>query len=565
MVMIPQKLHEGAEKETLVDNDRIATAIEGQEGASWISFLNLFTQIKNAIVGLFANKPTLDKLGDTGGALTYNGQPVANTAASGSSTEVQFRNTETGALDSDPLFKYDKAAGVLIAGDTIKFDKDNLKIEIGSNRDIENNGNYSISIGETQGGAGGESSVRVGQLSSATGSNSLAIGSSSVADSTMAVAIGASSSALGFASIAIGAGVSEQNSKGISIGLSNFFKGNTDEKWAKFNAAQLIRAFEITSIAPVATGTVTAGTANTLTDSTKTYVLNQYTNFVVEKTTVGGEKEQRVIISNIVAGQLTVRDNWTVNPVAGDAFKIITATIITADNLGSIYRFNLSSGYDHALILPAVTDIFNRAFCEFYIEGHSGAAVLHKFPASGQLIQGQPKTEMVADREMVRLISHAQSIYHWDVESTVGLDAYVSATAATQSVVAPNTTFTPITTAVTVLRSKRFQPVNIGGQVWIKYTSSLGRSMQVGVGAAVINRSTPATVITVGVRIYKASTATTTDYTLVGSAEQLSTTGQLRNFILADIFELESGDRLQVIHKASNNNNYDITASLQIR
>lgn len=87
------------------------------------------------------------------------------------------------------------------------------------------------------------------------------------------------------------------------------------------------------------------------------------------------------------AGQLTVRDNWTVNPVAGDTFKIITATIITSDNLGSIYRFNLSSGFDHALILPAVNDTFNRAFCEFYIEGHSGTAVLHKFPSTGQLIQ----------------------------------------------------------------------------------------------------------------------------------------------------------------------------------
>ena len=135
--MANQKLFEGAEKQTLVDNDRIATAIEGQEGASWISFANLYTQIKNAIIALFANKTTLDKLGDAGGALTYNGQPVANTQASGTSTEVQFRDATTGALDSDPLFKYDKATGVLNARTSLYIDR--IKHIIGLGQYINSN------------------------------------------------------------------------------------------------------------------------------------------------------------------------------------------------------------------------------------------------------------------------------------------------------------------------------------------------------------------------------------------------------------------------------------------
>lgn len=31
---------------------------------------------------------------------------------------------------------------------------------------------------------------------------------------------------------------------------------------------------------------------------------------------------------------------------------------------------------------------------------------------------------MVADRELIRLLSHASGTYHWDVESTAGIDAF---------------------------------------------------------------------------------------------------------------------------------------------
>lgn len=57
-------------------------------GANWISFANLYTQIKNAIIALFDNKSVLDELDDSGGQLTYNGNVVSNSLASGASNEV---------------------------------------------------------------------------------------------------------------------------------------------------------------------------------------------------------------------------------------------------------------------------------------------------------------------------------------------------------------------------------------------------------------------------------------------------------------------------------------------
>ena len=76
-----QKLFEGSEKSSLSNEDRIATAIEGQAGANWISFANLYTQIKNAIIALFSNKSTLDKLTESNGELTYNNVPLSKSGA----------------------------------------------------------------------------------------------------------------------------------------------------------------------------------------------------------------------------------------------------------------------------------------------------------------------------------------------------------------------------------------------------------------------------------------------------------------------------------------------------
>jgi len=533
----PKYLFEGTPKPVLDNTDRFVTAIEGQESANYTTKEELFDQIDQEIIRL----------------------------ASGVSNEVQFRNASTGALDSDPAFKYDKATGVLNAKTSLYIDRTKHIIGLGQSL------NSSIGDGSTLLGINaqaGTNSVVVGYQASGLGNVNVIVGTDSSSGGKNGVSV------LGYGIVAkadqtinIGYGISKTNrAGGLQVGISDklIIEGNIIESWIKLNAAQLIRAFEITSIAPVVTGTVTSGTENTLTDSTKTYVLNQYANFVVEKTTVGGEKEQRVILSNTVAGQLTVRDNWTVNPVAVDTFKIITATIITSDNLGSIYRFNLSSGFDHALILPTVNDTFNRAFCEFYIEGHANGAVLHKFPATGQLIQGQPKTEMVSDRELVRLLSHASGTYHWDVESTAGIDAFGEAVWAPQVITATQTTPRPLDGNLTINLIRRFAPVNVGGSLWAKYTSSLKRKFRFQIVCDITLNGTPSSIITIGIRYYNAAAGTTTDILVPGSSIPIAGNGTRNVFVLSKLIELNPNDRFQIIHYNNNNTNYTLTPQLTV-
>lgn len=546
-------------------------------------------KIKDFIVGLFANKATvLDNLGVSAeNKLQFNGTDVqaSATQASGASTEVQFRNATTGALDSDSVFKYDKATGVLISGKSFKDIPALTSVMIGFEAGKINAGNNNLFVGYQSGlkNTTGNQNLFAGYASgynNTTGVRNTFIGSLAGNGNTTGSRNTYTGEESGYQNngddnvfIGRGSGLAETNASSRLVIESNearniakdyLVDGSFSERWIKLRGAQLIRAFEITSIAPVVTGTVTAGTVNTLTDSSKTYVLNQYANFVVEKTTAGGEKEQRVILSNTVAGELTVRDNWTVTPVAGDTFKIITATIITAYNLGSIYRFNLSSGYDHALILPSVTDTFNRAFCEFYIEGHSGTAALHKFPASGQLIQGQPKTEMVANRELVRLISHAQSTYHWDVEASVGLDAYGEATWSPQIVIANQTVPLPLDGNLTINLIRRFAPVNIGGSLWAKYTSSLIRKFRFNIVCDVTLNGSASSVITIAIRYFNAAAGTTTDIIVPGSSIPMVGTGSRNVFVLSKLLELSPGDRFQIVHYNNTNTNYTLIPQLTV-
>lgn len=553
----PKYLFEGTPKPVLDNTDRFVTAIEGQEAANYTTKEELFEQIDQEIIRL----------------------------ANGVSNEVQFRNTATGVHDSDLTFKFDKASKVLIAGKSFRDIPALYSVAAGFEAGNVNNGEYCSFFGYKAGLANTS-----GTRNCFFGTNSGVVNSSGSGNSFFGQGTGASNtnkgdntylgyiaaqSNNGNRNIAIGSGVASQETAreyGLMIESNPTYNnakqylvdGDFQARWIKLNGAQLIRSFEITSVAPVVTGTVTSGTDNTLTDSTKTYIVNQYANFVVEKTTVGGEKEQRVILSNTVAGQLTVRDNWTVNPAAGDTFKIITTTIITAYNLGSIYRFNLSSGYDHALILPAVNDTFNRAFCEFYIEGHSGSAVLHKFPATGQLIQNQPKTEMVTDRELVRLLSHASGTFHWDVENSVGLDAFGEATWLPQVITTTQTTPRPLDGNLTINLIRRFSPVNVGGSLWAKYTSSIKKKFRFQVVCDITLNGTPSSVITIAIRYYNAAAGTTTDIIVPGSSIPIAGNGTRNVFVLSKLIELNPNDRFQIVHYNNNNTSYTLTPQLTV-
>lgn len=95
-----------------------------------------------------------------------------------------------------------------------------------------------------------------------------------------------------------------------------------------------------------ASGTATAATANTLSNSAKTWTTNQWANFQVRITAGTGIGQIRVISSN-TGTQLTVATNWTTTPdtssqyvIEGDEDKLY---VIQTTNNTTLYRYSISA------------------------------------------------------------------------------------------------------------------------------------------------------------------------------------------------------------------------------
>ena len=78
--------------------------------------------------------------------------------------------------------------------------------------------------------------------------------------------------------------------------------------------------------APLVSGTATAGANNTLTDGSKTWTVNAYTNCVVTITSGTGSGQTRYIASN-TANILTVNPNWGTNPDGTSVYEILQSEV----------------------------------------------------------------------------------------------------------------------------------------------------------------------------------------------------------------------------------------------
>lgn len=94
-----------------------------------------------------------------------------------------------------------------------------------------------------------------------------------------------------------------------------------------------------------ATGTATAGASTTLTNSAKTWTVNQWTNYVVRITSGTGEGQVRYISSN-TGNQLTVSSAWTTNPDTTSVYVIEgndDYIYLLGNGAVTMYRYNITA------------------------------------------------------------------------------------------------------------------------------------------------------------------------------------------------------------------------------
>jgi hypothetical protein len=176
------------------------------------------------------------------------------------------------------------------------------------------------------------------------------------------------------------------------------------------------RRLSVSSSAPLESGTITAFTGTSVTDSTKTFSSSLVGKAVA--ITSGGAFGECRIITSVNAGTANLEYAFTRNPANGDSYQIVEVTNIRNEDLSVLYAFDMS--HNHAVRLPEISETFDGCNAEIYIENYNTAGVFLAVVArAADVLHIESSTAkqglMVARGELIELSEHYSTINHWSL------------------------------------------------------------------------------------------------------------------------------------------------------
>jgi len=256
------------------------------------------------------------------------------------------------------------------------------------------------------------------------------------------------------------------------------------------NLIQLLQeTFDDISGTPVLTGTATGGTLNSLTDSSKTMVVDEHAGKYVVLTYSNLTQycpipdECMRIVSNTETTFTFDRDAAFIS-AAGTTYIVMEAFVAETS---SVVAVDVSTN-PIVVELPPSTYENEREFLEVYIEAGGNGNKAYLFTSGSDTILGVEKVELVVPKEYLNLKAHMWQAPHWDVisvyKNSVKLDISINTSAPTlgtnvsdwTKVIAVEWDFENIPCNG---NSRRFVIEQIG-QAWeAVYTSRIARDMVV--------------------------------------------------------------------------------------
>lgn len=259
---------------------------------------------------------------------------------------------------------------------------------------------------------------------------------------------------------------------------------------AKLNANTLsteqliVKGYDYTATSDQVSGSVTAQTPNTVSDSTKTWTVNQYVGSVVKMSSAAGVEDYGIVLSN-TATTLTLDDNhlnatWV-------TYRILDT--YTVEDINSISSFNITAN-DCAITLPDVASVDERTFVQVYVEqsnnGDHKVAVVCK---GTNRQRGKKWGSLIHKYEAVTLWTHRLVSNHWDILNLENVKRFANLTTTGNLSIASATYATILSFASLSLPfSRRYSLINTGGIGWLKYESIVTTQISVS-GALIVQRT----------------------------------------------------------------------------
>ena len=308
-----------------------------------------------------------------------------------------------------------------------------------------------------------------------------------------------------------------------------------------------VNRFSVNSKPYLFTGTLTSGTQLTVNDTTKTFGNLAGKVFV---TTGGTGKNQAAQILSSTNTSLTFTFSLEFPVDNTTTYAIIDATLLTHNDLNSIYAFYLSN--DHAVVLPQVLSDYNGSSIVLYNEVATAGRLIIITQPTDSTDKITKVTSLDNQRELVYITQHFTEPPHYDTLYTNGLQV---------GAVAGNTASYDVTTTPNVYKeingsfalntnsTSRFELIPTSK---LEYTSTIPRLLDV---TALINAqviSTQNQLITARFMYFNKANNTTTEIPRSAKSATLSGTGDTTELTIKTKVKFSRFDRIWVEVKNDN-------------
>ena len=257
---------------------------------------------------------------------------------------------------------------------------------------------------------------------------------------------------------------------------------------------------------PYDTGTSTSGTTNSLTDTTKTWNINEFVDKVVFIQDVG----YYIIESNTI-DTLTFDDNDIVPIEAGAEYTILDAIVLDKNLYPVVVAINLED-HDCAVILPDVDANIERKPVHIYVEkslnGNHQCAVIAR---GANRFLNRKWTTLDHRYEGVQLLAHTYLMNHWDIVNSYNIKRFAVGKFDVD-VDVDSTDYIEINQNVVDLKNKRFELVDVSGQKVFCYRSAIPTDFEINANLNITKTGAHAGELTATIRV-KHLDETFDDYT----------------------------------------------------
>lgn len=294
---------------------------------------------------------------------------------------------------------------------------------------------------------------------------------------------------------------------------------------------------------PAINGTATGGSYGTLEDSTASWTPDAFMGMVIDVESNGASCS--TIISGNTADTLTFDDDLPFE-TDGKAYTIRDTYTIDNDDLPILLALDTTiPDCPGAVVLPPVTSDNERRSISLYLEAMGADRDVRVVCSGTDRMRGSKWFCLKSVQEAIMLSPHLWGVPHFDVLSTYNIKRF-TATKNTTDVTVDSSTWVPVNQNMIPTMDRRFQPRDIGGQMYQEYNSLLAQPMKISYTGQIEKAGGGVGEFHLALRVIDAS-GTITDYTVEEASTRFASGEGVQNLTLTVPVMMSFRDKIGLI------------------